>query len=216
MLHQLVEPVQTPVFRAAEAYLIYLEAFYERNGNLGGNCDTYWRALRKRAKVSENYQATIAATVLTNENDLATMSHGQYVDPTLYNIRRERRSEFIAEGMRLNDLKRWRALDNMINYQTEGLNLWGDIYNIYTGDQVKIGQTVSSSSVSTYLRPYQVVSTSIVYNGYTFPKPHYLEPIPVSEILMTTKPGQSESPIYQNPGWPSKIAGPADYNFNCE
>jgi len=204
----------TPVFRAAEAYLIYMEAYYERYGNLDSKCDLYWRALRQRAGVSENYQATIAATDLTLENDLATMSRGAYVDATLYNIRRERRSEFVAEGMRLMDLKRWRALDHMQNYQVEGLNLWADIYRIYTSEELRIGETVSSPSLSTYLRPFQKVSSSIVYNGYTFPKPHYLEPIPVSEILMTTVNGQST--IYQNPGWPSKTTGLADYSYDCD
>lgn len=206
----------TPIFRAAEAYLIYLEAYYERYGQLGGKCDLYWKALRKRAGVSENYQASIAATNLSRENDLATMSRGILVDVTLYNIRRERRSELIAEGMRLLDLKRWRAFDSMINYQVEGLNLWADIYKTYSADQIKVGQTVSSPSLSTYLRPYQIVSTSIVYEGYTFPKPHYLEPVPVSEIVMTSTNGLENSPIYQNPGWPTKIAGPANYNYDCD
>lgn len=206
----------TPVFRAAEAYLIYIEAYYERNGSLDAKADGYWKALRQRAGVSENYAATIAATDLSKEIDLATHSHGNAVDVTLYNIRRERRSEFIAEGMRLTDLKRWRSLDKMVNYQVEGLNLWADIYKLYTADQIKVGQTVSSSSLSTYLRPYQVVSTSIVYEGYSFPKQHYLEPIPVSEILMTSTEGKDNSPIYQNPGWPNKIAGTANYAFDCD
>ncbi|MDD4428818.1 MAG: RagB/SusD family nutrient uptake outer membrane protein [Paludibacter sp.] len=206
----------TPVFRAAEAYLIYLEAYYERHGNLGGNCDKYWKALRNRAGVNSNYLATITATDLSKENDLATKSRGNYVDETLYNIRRERRCEFIAEGMRLQDLKRWRALDHMIAYQVEGFNLWDDIHKIYTSSQVSVGQTVSSPSVSVYLRPFQIVSTSIVYDGYNFPKQHYLEPIPVSEILMTSTNGKDNSPIYQNPGWPDKTAGIANYNFDCD
>ena len=45
-----------PIFRAAEAYLNYIEAYYELNGNLGGNCDKYWKALRARAGMSTDYQ----------------------------------------------------------------------------------------------------------------------------------------------------------------
>ena len=45
-----------PIFRAAEAYLNYLEAYYELHGNLQGNCDTYWKALRSRANVDTDYQ----------------------------------------------------------------------------------------------------------------------------------------------------------------
>lgn len=203
----------TPIFRAAEAYLIYLEAYFERHQDLGGNCDKYWRALRKRAGVNEDYNVTIAATKLEKENDLAVWSRGMLIDKRLYNIRRERRCEFIAEGMRLDDLKRWRALDKMINYQVEGMNLWDEMYKIYDDDQIKEG-AVSQSGLSKYIRPLQISTTSVVYeNGYTFPKQHYLEPIPVSEFSLT---GGSQSPIYQNPGWPSKTAGTADYTYDCD
>ena len=203
----------TPIFRAAEAYLIYLEAYFERHQDLGGNCDKYWRALRKRAGVNEDYNVTIAATKLEKENDLAVWSRGMLIDKRLYNIRRERRCEFIAEGIRLDDLKRWRALDKMINYQVEGMNLWDEMYKIYDDDQIKEG-VVSQSGLSKYIRPLQISTTSVVYeNGYTFPKQHYLEPIPVSEFSLT---GGSQSPIYQNPGWPSKPAGTADYTYDCD
>lgn len=202
----------TPVFRSAEAYLIYLEAYYERNGTLGGNCSEYWKALRNRAGVDDDFQKTINATILNQENDLATKSKAQYVDATLYNIRRERRSELAAEGYRLLDLKRWRSLDHMSNYQVEGFNLWDDMYTKYQSTQIQVG-IVSQSTVSKYIRPFQVVATNIVYNGYNFPKQHYLEAIPVSEIIMT---GGETSSIYQNPGWPSKTVGPADYNFDCD
>lgn len=202
----------TPVFRSAEAYLIYLEAYYERNATLGGRCAEYWTALRKRAGVDEDFQKTITATDLAQENDLATKSRSNYIDATLYNIRRERRSEFIAEGYRLLDLKRWRSLDQMVNYQVEGFNLWDNMFTKYQSTQIQVG-IVSQSSVGIYLRPFQVVATNTVYNGYNFPKQHYLEPIPVSEIIMT---GSENSTIYQNPGWPTKTVGPADYSFDCD
>ncbi len=202
----------TPIFRVAEAYLIYMEAYYERHKQLDGKCMQYWTALRQRAGVSDDIAATIAATDLDKENDLAVFSGENMVDKTLYNIRRERRCEFIAEGLRLNDLKRWRALDKMKNYHIEGMNLWDDIYKYYSSGQIKQGETVSPSSITKYLRPFQIIGTSVVYDGYNFPIAHYLEPIPVSEILMTAIDG-NEPTIYQNPGWPSRIAGTADYNF---
>lgn len=48
----------------------------------------------------------------------------------LYNIRRERRCEFIAEGMRKDDLFRWRSLDKMKDYTVEGFN-WENTRNKY-------------------------------------------------------------------------------------
>lgn len=205
----------TPIFRAAEAYLTYLEAFYERYGKLDGTCDDCWRALRTRAGVDPNYQTTIDATDLSQENDLATKWKGQYIDKTLYNIRRERRCEFIAEGMRLDDLKRWRALDNMVNYQVEGMNLWEYMYQFYKADNISEG-TVSQAGVSNYIRPLQKSASGSAYFGYNFPKPHYLEPIPITEFTLATDPLTGKSVLYQNPGWPSDIDGLADYTYDCD
>lgn len=205
----------TPIFRAAEAYLIYLEAYYERHGQLGGNCDSYWKILRGRAGVSTDYMATIRATDLTKENDLAVWSKGVNVDETLYNIRRERRCEFLAEGMRLDDLKRWRALDKMVDYQVEGMNLWQEMYKLYNPKTIGEG-IVSQAGISNYIRPLQKSATGAAYMGYNFPKPHYLEPIPVSEFLLTIDKNTGKSTLYQNPGWPSDVDGIANYNFDCD
>lgn len=76
------------------------------------------------------YQITVAATDLAKEKDWAVYSGGQPVSKLLYNIRRERRCELMEEGFRMNDLKRWRALDQIKNYQVEGFKLWGPMqYN---------------------------------------------------------------------------------------
>ena len=214
-----------PIFRAAECYLNYLEAYYMRHGSLGGNCDRYWRALRQRAGVDADYNKTISATDLSRENDLAVWSRGKEVDATLYNIRRERRCEFIAEGLRFDDLKRWRALDMMQNYQPEGFHLWGTKNEeLYAANRARelSSDVVSQSGISAYLRPLQVSASSAAYGGYSFPKPHYLEPIPIGEFLLVISPdGVTKTPVgmsvlYQNPGWPTEADGPADYTYDCD
>src|SRR5690606_24596490 len=116
-------------FRGVEALLNYIEAFYEKNGTLDGTGRQYWQAIRERAKVSTDIDKTIAATDIAMEalNDWGAYSGGQLLaDPTLYNIRRERRSELMAEGLRWMDLQRWRALDQMIStpYHIEGFKIW--------------------------------------------------------------------------------------------
>jgi len=205
----------TPILRAAEAYLIYLEAYYERYHDLGGKCDAYWRSLRTRAGINPDYTKTIAATDLAQENDLAVWSKGVEVDATLYNIRRERRCELIAEGLRLDDLKRWRALDMMTAYQPEGFNLWDEMYKMYKASE-RDETIVTQSNISKYIRPLQVSATSAAYSGYNFPRQHYLEPIPISEFLLTGEGVAKDSPLYQNPGWPQEADGPADYTFDCD
>ena len=109
------------IFRAAEAYLIYIEASYLDKNSIDGDADRYWKALRERAGVDTDYNKTIAATNMAQEAlyDWGAYSANTLVDPTLYNIRRERRCEFIGEGRRLDDLLRWRALDQVKGFQIQ-------------------------------------------------------------------------------------------------
>jgi len=204
------------VFRAAEAYLNYIEASYLKNGSIDGKADSYWRAIRKRAGVNEDYAITVTATNMTEEakNDFAAYSAGQLLsDKTLYNIRRERRSEFIAEGMRYADLKRWRALDQLATnpYIIEGFKIWGPMQEWYKGDLIEAGTAgktpnVSKKSESAYLRPYRINlnSSNFVQDGYRWTAAHYLEPIAIQHFIITSENSAdlSTSVIYQNPGWP--------------
>lgn len=199
------------VYRASEAYLNYIEASYLKNGNIDATADKYWKALRARAGVDTDYQKTINATDMSKEalNGWDAYSHGALVDATLYNIRRERRCEFIGEGFRCMDLIRWRALDQLNGYQLEGAKIFGPMKSIF-GDNLKYDQAdeknnnVSSPSLSDYLRPNQVTSTNQYYNGLYFYEAHYLDPIAVQHFMITSPDGStvSQSPIYQNPGWP--------------
>ena len=221
----LTDPAQGPtypsytasvVFRAAEAYLNYIEADYELNRSLDANSDKYWKALRSRSKMNTDYQLTIANTDLASENDLATHSAGSLIDPTLYNIRRERRVELAAEGFRFRDLKRWRALDLMQNYIVEGFNLWDENYTLYSDPENSLtvidlkqngssNPNVSSQSDSKYLLPYRVNSSNIAFDGYNWNQNKYLNPIAFDHFRLTTEvEGSSDystSSIYQNPGW---------------
>ena len=98
------------------------------------------------------------------ENDFGAYSAGKVLtDATLYNIRRERRSEFISEGLRYMDLCRWRAMDQLItkSYIPEGIHLWNTpMENWYVdkdGNSTLISDgsskaNVSSKDDSEYLR----------------------------------------------------------------
>ena len=211
------------VFRGAEALLNYIEACYEKNGSIDATADRYWRALRTRAKVNPDYNVTIAATDMSKEalGDFGAYSQGQLVDATLYNIRRERRNELIGEGMRMADLKRWRALDQVKDYQIEGMRYWGSAYegkllsqdgsNLVIVDVNGGTGNMSDKSVSgNYIHPYQISKVNnSVFDGYDFTPAHYLNPLPQSVFRQTASGDKTDletSVIYQNPGWP-KIAG---------
>lgn len=210
------------IFRAVEAYLNYLEAYYVKNGRVDGKADTYWRAVRNRAGINPNYTYSINNTDLSEETDLAAHPGGYEVDATLYNIRRERRCEFIGEGMRWDDLVRWRAWDALLTtkFIPEGYNFWDEAYRTYelpegtdeiNDDPNSPTANISSRLVSKYVRPFsKVKANNAVYDGFSWAKAYYLSPIAINEIKLASPDNTVEnSVIYQNPYWPTEINGTA-------
>lgn len=202
-----------PIFRATEAYLNYIEASCIESGgsSIDGKAQGYWRQLRERAGLPSDYTITVAATDLSKESDWAVYSAGRQVSPLLYNIRRERRCELVEEGMRMSDLKRWRALDQLnATWQPEGINFWESGLSKQYKNLISDGSdqsNVSSSDRSTYLRPYEVMNkaSNLLYDkGYDWCDAHYLDPISIVHFRNTAAtPGDpTTSVMYQNPGWP--------------
>ena len=204
-------------FRGVEAYLNYMEACYEKNGSLDATAQNYWRSIRARAKVDTDYNKTIAATRMSEEakNDWGAYSAGNLIDPTLYNIRRERRCELMAEGLRFMDLCRWRAMDQMIKtpYHIEGFRLWAGMNEWYKNEDGSTrlvygldnpSANVSDPALSEYLRPYEISGRSVAKDGYRWAMAHYLQPICIQHLMIAANGADiSVSPIYQNPGWPT-------------
>ncbi len=216
------------IIRVEEAMLNYIEASYLRTGSLDATATGYWTALRARAGITAPISTTIAATDMSKEADVnrpsydwAAFSAGQPVDATLYSIRRERRSEFAGEGLRNDDLIRWASLDQVKNYQIEGINFWDQIYqnpSFVNNKGVSLiiadgGEkaTMSAKELTKYIRPYQIQKTNnILYNGYTFYQAHYLSPFSYQEMQLCSPDGNAEnSNLYQNIYWPVEANGEA-------
>ena len=216
------------IIRVEEAMLNYIEASYLRTGSLDATATGYWTALRARAGITAPISTTIAATDMSKEADVnrpsydwAAFSAGHPVDATLYSIRRERRSEFAGEGLREDDLIRWASLDQVKNYQIEGVNFWDQIYQnpSFVNDKgvsliIADGEanaTMSAKTLSKYVRPYQIQKTNnILYDGYTFYQAHYLSPFSYQEMQLCSPDGTAEnSNLYQNIYWPVEANGEA-------
>ncbi len=120
----------------------------------------------------------------------------------------------MAEAHRESDLRRWRAMDQMITtpYHIEGFKLWGPMQEWYkdangnfTISWGTASSNVSSPDLSNYLRPYEITGGELVYNGYKWHMAHYLEPIAIQQFLITSDNNDvSTSPIFQNPDWPTE------------
>lgn len=210
------------LFRSAEAYLNYIEASYLRKNTLDADAKKYWTELRRRAGITAEIEVTINATDMGTEAkldrpsyDWAAFSAGKPIDATLYSIRRERRSEFAGEGFRMDDLIRWRAMDQVRNYQIEGMNFWTSAYKdpSFSGVIADGGaqSVLSSKDLGVYLRPYQKIkANNDMYDGYTFWQAHYLSPFSVEELrLCSPTKDENNSNLYQNPGWPTVGDGKA-------
>jgi len=213
------------IYRAAEAYLIYLEAAWYKYGDaLDSKAWDYWKKLRERAGVADP-QITIAATDLDKEyaltQDLGMYTAGQKItSKVLYNIRRERRCELMSEGMRFDDLMRWRSMDQLIGgkYFLHGCKIHGPMFDEFKKGRLKYGQAnPDDNNISDpndmegalngdprYISFYRVSNKSTWYNtGMQWRMAHYLDPIANSHFLESSADGHdiSTSLIYQNPYW---------------
>ena len=207
--YNLPSSLQLPLFRVAEAYLNYIEADYEIDDNLSSTGEEYWKSLRRRAGVSDDINATVAATDLSLEEDLGKYSGETMVDPMLYNIRRERRCElFATDGLRLDDLYRWRSLDMMENTCFYGINYWDHYASLFDpiyGNETSSAADVLGLSPATdgkYLRMFH--NNNLAQNGYTFDPANYLSPLSydVFRLACETEGDVSTTVVYQNPDWP--------------
>lgn len=226
------------IFRSAEAYLIYMEAAWEKYGDgLDAKAWELWGKLRVRAGLPQDAHVTINATDLNKEeqtsHDFGLYSAGRRItSPVLYNIRRERRCEFISEGMRWDDLIRWRALDQLKTqrYFRHGCKVFGPMLEWFAHsgsnlkkmlyDQSDPNKNNMSSPTDIeggfngdpkYFSLDRVSSKNDWYqSGYSWRMAHYLSPIAENHFLESVMEGVfDESPIYQNPYWTTTHDTPA-------
>lgn len=209
-------------FRAVEALLNYMEASYLLEGSLNGTAREYWTIIRQRAGVDTDIDKTINQTDMDKEaeNDWGAYTAGKILeDRTLYNIRRERRCEMMAEGLRYMDLRRWRSMDQLINnpYHIEGMHLWNtpmeSWYDNEDGSTMLISDGSSTANVSSpdrseYLRPFEKTATQAAFDGCTWKMAHYLYPIMVKQFQLVEAAGLNV--LYQNPYWPVTADQPAE------
>ena len=214
-------------YRATEALLNYIEAEYMLTKDINaGKILEYWKIIREKAGfkgAAIDPMTTINATEMDKEVlDWGAFTAGKLLeDRILFNIRRERRCELMAEGLRWFDLIRWRSLDQMITkrYHVEGIHLWNTPmagwYNFTEKDYNGSADAgVSAPTLSEYLRPYQknMQDGNLFKDGYTWRMAHYLQPMPIKQMMLTASDHASVdlSPLYQNPYWPTVADLPAE------
>ena len=113
-----------PVIRYAEVLLNWIEAKAELGAVTQEDLDKSVNQLRRRP-----LDATAEAKGIKNTVDMKLAditadfdpARDADVSPILWEIRRERRMEFVYEYSRLHDLRRWKKLDYMSNFSATGV-----------------------------------------------------------------------------------------------
>mgnify|MGYP001112983071 CR=1 FL=1 len=208
-----------PLIRYAEVLLNYAEAQAE----LGVLTDSEWAltvgALRKRAGITGGTE-TLPTTV---DSYLQRTFYPDVTSPVLLEIRRERAIELVAEGMRFDDLRRWKCGSLMETLPWSGIHIPGleqpvdvngDGVNDYyfTEGEVasapaaykNIAVRVNQDGVGLYAEANAVSGYDLVYktgagDRYWYPDGRqYLYPIPAKVIRDYRNAGYT---ISQNPEW---------------
>lgn len=167
--------LDAPVFRYAEALLVYAEAKAELGECTQSDLDLSVNLLRKRAGMPD---MKIDQLVKDPMSDFPSL-------PVLIDeIRRERRVEFALENMRYDDLMRWKA-GKLMEKTVRGMKFVQSQY-----PTVVIGKHIDVDKEG-FILPYW----NILPNGRKFDESkHYYFPLPTEELVINKN-------LKQNPGW---------------
>ena len=165
---QNVDIADAPIFRIAEVMANYAEAKYELgefNQTIANNTINKLRA-----------RGGVANLIVGSEP--VDITRDVSINPTLWEIRRERAIELMGEGFRFNDLRRWKKM----NYtDVEEFGIWAK--NSDYGNKL----TIQNGAAAGYVTIHGVPPGN-------FPTYYYLYPIPSNETVLNPQ-------LQPNPGW---------------
>ena len=176
------ETVDKMIIRYAEVLLSYAEALYEYNGSISdAQLDKTVNAVRARS----GFTARLT-------NDFAKANGLNILDE----IRRERLVEFIDEGLRYNDIIRWKIAEKVLPVSILGLK-YSEVDTSTKREDIQARLTTEGGM----FKGQKVTDQADIYvieEGSTRnfdPARDYYYPIPTYEIAT------SEGSVVQNPGW---------------
>lgn len=162
------------IMRYAEALLIFAEAKAELGAITQTDLDMSVNLLRERVGMP-------GITLNNIATDPNWPDYGYTLSPILYEIRRERSVELMAEGFRSDDLNRWRA-----HALFDGDQPRGAFYEDGVVNTLPLSTPVDSDG---FLLPFSN------FGDYNFDESRaYLNPLPLDQLQLNPN-------LTQNPGW---------------
>ena len=181
-----------PVIRYGEVLLNYAEAAAELGNITQADLDMSINKLRSRPGIGMPPLQVIGGQPAVNGVVYDDPQRDPTVPSLIWEIRRERRTELMFEGFRLDDLKRWAKLEYVDTQANPDINrgAWirrADWPNLHP--DVKI----ENDAPEGYIIPAPSAATQRLYD----PK-YYLNPLPLDQITLYQSNGVT---LAQNPGW---------------
>lgn len=171
-----------PIFKIEEVLLNYAEASWESGQFNQAVADKTINKLRVRAN--------IAAMKVADIDDSFDPNRDKTVDPTLWEIRRERIIELMGEGSGFYDIRRWKKAPWFVNKQQYGM--W--MPKAAIGATGRILNLTTKLPDATLTQGYIYLFNDPVQDGKGWLDKYYLYMIPTNNIALNPE-------LKQNPGW---------------
>ena len=182
-----------PCLRYAEVLLNYAEACYELGTLTQADLDKSINLLRARAGVNMPPLQTLGGQPGVNGVVYDDPRRDPSVPSLLWEIRRERRVEMAFEGLRYNDLKRWKKLEYMCNDYNPDIKYGA--YIVYA-DYPKANKTEVVLENSDASEGYILCNTGTARQA---PKDYnYVRPVPKDQITLYENNGYK---LHQTKEW---------------
>jgi len=179
-----------PIIRYGEVLMNYAEAAAELGTLTQEDVDKTINVLRNRNGVDLPRLEIVGNQPAIDGIPYDDPARDQTVPSLLWEIRRERRSELIFEGLRLNDLRRWKKLEYADTERNPTINRGAYIVKAdYTSGQLN-GITIDGTDEG-YIIPSSAIKRPVQ-------EKFYLDPIPLDQITLYRDYGVE---LAQNPGW---------------
>ncbi|RAI99443.1 putative outer membrane starch-binding protein [Chitinophaga skermanii] len=179
-----------PIIRISEVMLNYIEAAAELGAVSQADVDRTINKIRGRDITMAPLKVVGGMPADTSGNVFDDPKRDPTVSSILWEIRRERRVELVFEGLRLDDLKRWKKLD-YADTKVNPTKYYGAYINKAQFPDAK-DKLVGGGSAGYIWTANSTVAQRVVTDR------NYLEPLPLDQIKMYTDVGKE---LKQNPGW---------------
>ncbi|RYY48501.1 MAG: RagB/SusD family nutrient uptake outer membrane protein [Chitinophagaceae bacterium] len=180
-----------PVIRYGEVLLNYAEATAELGMLTQADLDKSINKLRSRPGINMPALQVLGNQPAVNGTVYDDPSRDPDVPSIIWEIRRERRTELMMEGFRLDDLKRWKKLEYTDTQANPDINRGAWIVKAnYPGLHADV--KIENNAPAGYIVPAPTAQRL-----FTNPRV-YLDPIPLDQIQLYKANGAELS---QNPGW---------------